>query len=455
MRALTLFLVTVVCALAGSRPASAQTPPPPPPGGAATELRKADGSSAGSVVMIAENGVVHVRARLSGLPSGFHGFHVHTAGSCVPPAFTSAGGHFNPTGAVHPNHAGDMPLLYVAGDGAAFTSFETDRFTIAQLFDADGSAIVVHASPDNHAHIPADRYDPDPDTTTLATGDAGSRLACGVLSPQGTAPIAPVTTAAVRADMRATTGAAAGFVVLREEGGKVRVSGELTGLTSGFHGFHVHEVGRCEAPAFTSAGGHLNPSGASHPGHTGDVPVLYAGRDGTASMDFTTDRFRMGDVIDLNGSAIIVHASPDNYANIPTDRYDPDPDATTLATGDAGARVLWGVPSTLTPCELEAAPRRARAGQRAAIGIRAADPRRGAPLARAYVEVRGAGVARTVRTSAAGTARAVVRPRRRGSLRLSIAPSLETRGCRANVRVFPRRGTRDGIALTGRAIRDG
>ena len=255
--------------------------------------------------------------------------------------------------------------------------------------------------------------------------------------------------------MTTSAGTSAGSVTLVTETAKVRVRADLTRLPPGFHAFHLHSVGSCVGPTFASAGGHLNPAGAAHPSHAGDMPVVFVNADGTAVIELTTDRFRVADLFDADGSAIIVHASPDNYANIPTDRYDPDPDATTLATGDAGARVLWGVPSTLTPCELEAAPRRARAGQRAAIGIRAADPRRGAPLARAYVEVRGAGVARTVRTSAAGTARAVVRPRRRGSLRLSIAPSLETRGCRANVRVFPRRGTRDGIALTGRAIRDG
>ncbi len=74
--------------------------------------------------------------------------------------------------------------------------------------------------------------------------------------------------------MRTATGASAGFVVLATEGGKVRVRAELSRLAPGFHGFHVHAVGSCVPPAFTSAGGHFNPAAAAHPTHAGDMPVL-------------------------------------------------------------------------------------------------------------------------------------------------------------------------------------
>ena len=73
-----------------------------------------------------------------------------------------------------------MPVFLVNADGSGEGWFETDRYAIADLFDADGSALIIHANPDNHANIPV-RYDPDPDTTTLATGDAGGRIACGVI----------------------------------------------------------------------------------------------------------------------------------------------------------------------------------------------------------------------------------------------------------------------------------
>ena len=59
---------------------------------------------------------------------------------------------------------------------------KTDRFKVEDLFGADGSALIVHAGPENYANIPKDRYRPDPDATTLATGDAGGRVACGVIT---------------------------------------------------------------------------------------------------------------------------------------------------------------------------------------------------------------------------------------------------------------------------------
>lgn len=115
------------------------------------------------------------------LSPGFHGFHVHSVGKCEGPAFMTAGAHLSAAGAGHPAHAGDMPPLLVTSGGKAEARFMTDRFSLADLRDADGSAVVVHALPDNQAHIPTDRYDPDADATTLATGDSGARIACGVV----------------------------------------------------------------------------------------------------------------------------------------------------------------------------------------------------------------------------------------------------------------------------------
>jgi superoxide dismutase, Cu-Zn family len=137
------------------------------------------------VKLTQEDDQVLVRAVVGSLPAGFHGFHVHTVGDCVPP-FTSAGGHYNPGGGGHGSHAGDMPILLVNGDGTAQLRFTTDRFTVDELFDTDGSAIIVHAGADNYANIPT-RYHSHgedvfgPDSATLGTGDAGARLACGVV----------------------------------------------------------------------------------------------------------------------------------------------------------------------------------------------------------------------------------------------------------------------------------
>lgn len=118
----------------------------------------------------------------------FHGFHVHTTGVCNPAPsgatnvpFGSAGGHWNPTGADHGDHKGDLPSVLITADGETYAEFETDRFDVAALLSGDGSAVVLHVLPDNFANIPA-VYGPA-NAATLGTGDAGGRHACGVVVP--------------------------------------------------------------------------------------------------------------------------------------------------------------------------------------------------------------------------------------------------------------------------------
>lgn len=152
--------------------ASAQT--------AKAELRNAKGEMVGALALAQEPDGVRVTVDVSNLPPGFHGFHIHAVGKCEAP-FTSAGGHFNPGGQTHASHAGDLPNLLVNADGRASMVVKTARFKLADLFDADGSALIIHADPDNHANIPA-RYRPDADASTLATGDAGGRIACGIIT---------------------------------------------------------------------------------------------------------------------------------------------------------------------------------------------------------------------------------------------------------------------------------
>jgi len=149
---------------------------------AVARLVNAEGDTVGRVRLQQRRraGDVVVFARVRNLPPGFHGFHVHTTGECEAPDFTSAGGHLNPDGADHRDHAGDLPTLLVNAGGSGMLATVTDRFSLDELRDADGSAIMVHELPDNYANIP-DRYDPDPDEETRSTGDAGSRLACGVV----------------------------------------------------------------------------------------------------------------------------------------------------------------------------------------------------------------------------------------------------------------------------------
>lgn len=138
-------------------------------------------------------------------------------------------------------------------------------------------------------------------------------------------------------------------------GAQVMATVTLPVSAAGFHGFHIHSRGVCDPnsvdPAtgqvvpFFSAGGHLGggAGGQSHAGHDGDMPSLLVNKDGTATITFKTDRAALTKILDADGSAVIVHAGPDNFANIPT-RYAPGgPDATTLNTGDSGGRTLCGV----------------------------------------------------------------------------------------------------------------
>lgn len=166
---------------------------------ARAKLRDASGAVVGELWLQRVGGKISVRAVVSGLAPGFHGFHIHTTGTCDPSIpvgqtspFTSAGGHLNlVTGATHGMHSGDQPVLLVNADGTASARFQSDRYSIADLFDADGSAFIVHAGSDNYANIPT-RYlsstpialgQTGPDAATSATGDAGSRVACGVIKP--------------------------------------------------------------------------------------------------------------------------------------------------------------------------------------------------------------------------------------------------------------------------------
>ena len=169
--------------------------------------------------------------------------------------------------------------------------------------------------------------------------------ACGDDEPalQTTTSVAPpVTMPGARADLANAQGQPLGAVTFTERDGKVVVEGNLRGLPPGFHGFHIHAVGKCEAP-FTSAGGHLTLGTQDHPAHAGDQPVVLVLANGTAETRFATDRYRLSDLLPPGeGRAVIVHASADNYGNVPA-RYAPAIDQMTKDTGDAGARLACGV----------------------------------------------------------------------------------------------------------------
>lgn len=113
------------------------------------------------------------------------------------------------------------------------------------------------------------------------------------------------------------------------------------GLRTGLHAMHLHSVGRCELPGFTSAGGHLRTEGQQHGAHAGDLPMLLVKRNGTSYLRVTTDLIAFGDLRDADGSALIIHTGRDNAANVPA-RYG-GPDQETLDGGDSGSRTGCGV----------------------------------------------------------------------------------------------------------------
>lgn len=151
----------------------------------------ADGAPVGTVQLHQDAaGVVLVRIDAAGIPAGAHGIHIHQTGKCEGPAFTTAGGHFNPANKKHGlasadgPHAGDLAQIPASFDGSGTHEATTDRISITggplTIRDADGSALVVHAAAD--------------DQVTDPTGNSGGRIACAVLAaPAAAAPLPPAT----------------------------------------------------------------------------------------------------------------------------------------------------------------------------------------------------------------------------------------------------------------------
>jgi len=126
---------------------------------------------------------------------------------------------------------------------------------------------------------------------------------------------------------------------IRQSGGGLLVHVESRGLNAGTYGTHLHTVGLCEPPGFTSAGSHWNPTAHQHGRdnpqgpHLGDLPNLVVDASGRGSVDFTIPSGALtggaNPLLDADGAAIVVHASPDDY------RTDP--------SGNSGARMACGV----------------------------------------------------------------------------------------------------------------
>jgi Cu-Zn family superoxide dismutase len=164
-----LYGLTAMLLTAMTTPSLAQT--------AKAGLQSTDGKDIGGVALSQMPSGVLLTLAVKGLPPGEHAFHVHAVGKCEPP-FTSAGGHFNPGNKKHGimvaegSHAGDMPNLHIPASGELTVEIVNSAITLEKgkpnsVFDADSSAIIIHAGKDD--------YKTDP------TGGAGDRIACGVI----------------------------------------------------------------------------------------------------------------------------------------------------------------------------------------------------------------------------------------------------------------------------------
>ena len=144
---------------------------------AQARLLDAQGKQVGTARITPAEGGVRIEAQVSDLPPGKHAFHIHATGKCEGPDFKSAGPHFNPTQRKHGHenpegpHAGDLPDIDVGQDGKADVSVVAKGVSLSSgkgsLFGESGTALVVHAKPDDGKTDPA--------------GNAGDRIACGVI----------------------------------------------------------------------------------------------------------------------------------------------------------------------------------------------------------------------------------------------------------------------------------
>lgn len=210
----------------------------------------------------------------------------------------------------------------------------------AAVRDTTGNAGVMAApAPDSARPDTAVTPTPPPayDTTMSRPADTTrAPVSDSTLPPASAAMTTP--SAAATAQMKGTAGRDFGTLTLSESATGITVSGTLSGLPPGTHGFHIHEVGKCEGPTFETAGAHWNPTGKAHGSlnpagpHLGDMANITVGSDSTVNVQVTTPGGTLhgeNALLDDNGAAIVIHADADDYKSNPS--------------GNSGNRIACGV----------------------------------------------------------------------------------------------------------------
>lgn len=173
-----------------------------------------------------------------------------------------------------------------------------------------------------------------------AAACATDRTESAAAEPEGGAIVSTIGPPVLNADLRAAEGRSLARAMVEQSGDSLRVRIEATGMSPGTYGAHVHTTGRCDAPAFASAGPHWNPTGQMHGKdnpkgmHKGDLPNLMVGADGRGSVEYTIPNAILSGMlptklVDEDGASVVIHARPDDY------RTDP--------SGNSGDRIACGV----------------------------------------------------------------------------------------------------------------
>lgn len=306
------------------QPSAAPPPPAPAPKVVvAGDWRTGAGAAANfsGTVTFAQvaGGPVQVTVALSGVPPGYHGFHIHNitdvSGGC------GTAGHLNPYGSQHgfpqnkQRHVGDLGNVFADARGNVAATFSDAQISLA----AGASSSIVGFTAMLHA-------DPD-DGVTQPTGNAGARLGCALITPPAVA---------VAADWRTGAGAKAAFAgtatfAQLTRTAAVTVSLALTGVPPGVHGFHIHAASDVSGGCGTS--GHFNPAAVRHAllsnatRHAGDFGNVVAGDDGRVTATLTSELVSLDAASSANIVSLValLHADAD--------------DGVTQPTGNAGARL--------------------------------------------------------------------------------------------------------------------